>query len=68
LQCSDASIYQAINHSSILSQILRRNRHHPQHLWINLVAENRPFPLWVKFWSRQVWTKISSQLERASQN
>jgi hypothetical protein len=29
--------------------------------------DNRPFP-WVKFWSRQVWTKISSQLERASQN
>jgi hypothetical protein len=31
-------------------------------------AGNRPFPFWVKFWSRQVWTKISSQLERASQN
>ena len=29
---------------------------------------NRPFPFWVKFWSRQVWTQISSQLERASQN
>jgi hypothetical protein len=29
---------------------------------------NRPFPFWVKFWSRQVWTKILSQLERASQN
>jgi hypothetical protein len=32
------------------------------------LASNRPFPFWVKFWSRQVWTKISSQLERASQN
>jgi hypothetical protein len=31
-------------------------------------VSNRPFPLWVKFWSRQAWTKISSQLERASQN
>jgi hypothetical protein len=31
-------------------------------------ARNRPFPLWVKFWSRYAWTKISSQLERASQN
>jgi hypothetical protein len=39
---------------------------------------NRPFPLWacsgneialwVKFWSWQAWTKIPSQLERASQN
>jgi hypothetical protein len=27
---------------------------------------NRPFPLCVKFWSRYAWTKISSQLERAS--
>jgi hypothetical protein len=32
------------------------------------VKSNRPFPLWVKFWSRYAWTKISSQLERASQN
>jgi hypothetical protein len=29
---------------------------------------NRPFPLWVKFWSRYAWVTISSQLERASQN
>jgi hypothetical protein len=33
-----------------------------------LFSINRPFPLWVKFWSRYAWTKISSQLERASQN
>jgi hypothetical protein len=31
-------------------------------------SANRPLPLWVKFWSRQVGTKISSQFERASQN
>jgi hypothetical protein len=29
---------------------------------------NRPFPLWVEFWSRYAWVTISSQLERASQN
>jgi hypothetical protein len=28
--------------------------------------DNRPFPFWVKFWSRQVWIKIS--LKRASQS
>jgi hypothetical protein len=30
--------------------------------------DNRPSPYELKFWSRQAWTKISSQLERASQN
>jgi hypothetical protein len=38
--------------------------------WIKIIhlTLNRPFPFQVKFWSRQAWTKISSQLERASQN
>jgi hypothetical protein len=33
-----------------------------------VTKDNRPFPLWVKFRSRQVGTKSSSQLERTSQN